>query len=72
MAKVLQLHENKSRLIVVAEWCMGCDVLGTDAGLVEPGNPPGKALIDGEPSSFQTLPIGRMRECLKFFFVTTW
>lgn len=49
MAKVLQLQENKSRLIVIAEWGMGCDVLGTDAGLVEPGNPPGKALIDGEP-----------------------
>lgn len=49
MAKVLQLEKAGRQLTVIAQSGMGSEVIGSDAGLAEPGNPPGKALVDGEP-----------------------
>jgi two-component sensor histidine kinase len=74
MAKVLQLEKSANRLTVIAQWGMGHDVVGSDAGLAEEGNPPGQALVEGEPVVVPDLsewPDARVPELLRRFDVTT-
>lgn len=74
MAKVLQLEKDGNRLTVIAQWGLGEDVVGSDAGLAEEGNPPGKALVDGAPVVVPDLsewPDSRVPELLRRFDVTS-
>lgn len=74
MAKVLQLEKGSNRLAVIAEWGMGDEVVGSDAGLAESGNPPGEALLGGEPVVVENLtewPGARVPELLVRFNVVT-
>jgi two-component sensor histidine kinase len=74
MAKVLQLDEPTRRLTVIAEFGLGADAVGRDAGLAEVGNPPGQALVNGEPvvvSDLGQWPQSRVPELLVEFHVVT-
>lgn len=74
MAKVLELDIPTRKLTVIAEFGLGVDAIGRPAGFAEAGNPPGKALVDGEPVIVDDLgqwPSARVPELLVDFHVVT-